>query len=68
MKPLARYHLAWALALAVITGIVFGYALVHWLRSGRPPVYTFWAAQMLVVCGAYRCWYHVKAFSRARKS
>jgi len=68
VKPLARYHLAWALVLLVVTGIVFGYTLTDWLKQGRPPIYHFWAQQMLIVAGAYSAWARIKAFNNSRKS
>jgi drug/metabolite transporter superfamily protein YnfA len=68
MKPLARYHLIWSIVLLAVTGIVFGFALAQWLKQGRPPIWHFWAEQMIVVAGAYRAWYHIKAFNAARKS
>jgi len=64
---LATYHLAWALVMLVVTGIVLGYAVSQWLKLGQPPVYQFWMQQLIVVCGAYRFNYHLGAFNRANK-
>jgi hypothetical protein len=67
MKPLnlARYHMVWAFALAAVTGLVFGNAVSDWWKHGQPPIYHYWFQQLIVVCGAYRAWYH---FSAARKA
>ena len=67
VNRLARYHLVWALVLLVITLVVAIVAGVHWFKQGRPPVWHFWAEQMIVVAGAYRFWYHAQAFNKARK-
>jgi hypothetical protein len=68
VKPPARYHLVWALVLLVTSGAVAVIAATQWLQQGRPPVYHFWAQQMIVVVGAYHAWYHTKAFNKERKS
>lgn len=67
MKPIARYHLLWAIALLVVTGVVLGFAATQWFKQGRPPIHHFWAEQMIVVAGAYSAWMHIKAFNKARK-
>lgn len=67
MNRLARYHIIWAHALAVITGVVAGCAIAQWLNEGHPPITRFWAVQMIVVAGAYRFWYHIQAFRKANK-
>lgn len=68
MNALARYHLVWALVLSTITSVVLGVTLYHWFRLGRPPIYHFWAQQMIVMAGVYCTWARVKAFNAARRS
>ena len=67
MNKLARYHLVWAIILSAITLTVLGFAVVQWFKQGHPPVYKFWAEQMIVVAGAYSAWARIKAFNKARK-
>ncbi len=65
MKRLARYHLVATIVMALVTLTVLAIAVRQWLKEGRPPVYTMWPEQALVVCGAYRALYHFKAFRKA---
>lgn len=67
MNKLARYHLVWSIILLVVTGVVLGFAVTSWFKQGRPAIWHFWAEQMIVVAGAYRFWYHLQAFNKARK-
>lgn len=67
MRPLARYHLSFAIGLGLVTLMEAIIAVHAWFVQGRPPITHFWAEQMIVVAGSYLTWAHAKAFNKARK-
>lgn len=66
MNRLARYHLVASIIMGLVTLTVAAIAVRQWFKEGRPPVYTMWPEQALVVCGFYRFVYHARAFNAAR--